>query len=60
MDFRTRWVRENRYLVLHVPSVLVPEERNAVINPGHTEFLGVRMTIERNFRFDPQMFAGAR
>ena len=60
MDFGTRWARENRSLVLYVPSVLVPEERNAVINPGHSEFAGVKMTIERDFRFDPRMFAGAR
>lgn len=60
MVFGTRWARENRSLVLYVPSVLVPEERNAVLNPGHPEFAGVKMTIERDFRFDPRMFAGAR
>ena len=56
MEFGTRWARENRSLVLYVPSVLVPEERNAVLNPDHPEFDGTRMTIEREFRFDPRMF----
>lgn len=59
MDFGTGWARENRSLVLYVPSVLVPEERNAVVNPGHSEFAAVKMTIERDFRYDLRMFAGA-
>lgn len=59
MDFGTRWARENRSLVLYVPSVLVPEECNAVVNPGHSEFAAVKMTIERDFRYDPRMLASA-
>ena len=59
MDFGTQWARENRSLVLYVPSVLVPEERNAVLNPRHAEFSGVKMTIQRSFRFDSRMFIGS-
>lgn len=55
MQFGTRWVRENRSLVLYVPSALVPEEQNGLLNPDHAEFAGVAMTIERPFRFDPRM-----
>lgn len=29
------WVRSNRTLALRVPSVVVPEESNFLINPGH-------------------------
>jgi RES domain-containing protein len=60
MEFGTRWARENRSLVLYVPSVLVREERNAVLNPNHPEFSGVRMTIEREFHYDPRMFRTRR
>jgi RES domain-containing protein len=60
MDFGTRWARGNRSLALYVPSVLVPEERNAVINPGHAEFGAVRMAIERDFRFDVRMYEPRR
>ena len=59
MDYGTRWAREQRSLVLYVPSVLVREERNAVINPVHSEFAAVTMTIERPFRYDARMFRGA-
>jgi RES domain-containing protein len=55
MDFGTRWAHEHRSLVLYVPSVLVPEERNVVIDPNHAEFAGVGMAVERDFLFDPRM-----
>ena len=63
MQFGTRWALESRSLVLSVPSVLVKEEGNAVLNPNHPQFALVTMTIERDFRYDPRMFAvrsGAR
>ena len=40
----------------HVPSALVPEERNAVINPAHREFAAVQMVIEREFGYDDRMY----
>ena len=55
MDFGTRWAKELRTLVLYVPSALLPEETNAVINPNHPEFAGVKMKIERPFTFDSRM-----
>jgi RES domain-containing protein len=59
MNYGTRWARDQRSLVLYVPSVLVREERNVVINPVHSEFAAVTMTIERPFRYDARMFRGA-
>jgi RES domain-containing protein len=56
MDFGTDWARDGRSLVLHVPSALVPEEGNAVLNPRHPEFSGVRLAVERPFRYDPRMY----
>lgn len=56
MDFGTRWARENRSLVLCVPSALVREESNAVLNPSHTEFAAVTMVIERDFHYDARMY----
>lgn len=57
MDFGTTWAREGRSLVLYVPSALVPEEGNAVLNPNHPEFAAVRMSIQRAFQYDPRMYA---
>ena len=60
MEFGTRWAQENRSLVLDVPSALVHEEANAVLNPNHSEFVGVKMTIERDFQYDGRLFAPRR
>jgi len=60
MQYGTQWVRENRSLVLYVPSAIVPEETNGVLNPGHPEFRAVRMKIEREFLYDSRMFASRR
>jgi RES domain-containing protein len=56
MTFGTTWATERRSLTLYVPSVLIPEEKNAVLNPRHEEFPRVRMVIERDFRYDPRMY----
>lgn len=60
MEFGTRWTREKRSLVLYVPSALLREERNAVLNPNHPEFAGVKMVIEREFHYDPRMYVPRR
>jgi RES domain-containing protein len=56
MDLGTRWAQERRSLVLYVPSALVPEEGNAVLNPSHPEFSQVAMSIQRDFHYDPRMY----
>jgi RES domain-containing protein len=60
MDFGTAWAQQRRSLALYVPSALVPEEGNAVLNPDHPEFRGVKMSIQRDFRYDPRMSRRAR
>lgn len=56
VEYGTRWAREIRSLVLDVPSALVREERNAVLNPKHPQCAGVRLAIEREFHYDQRMF----
>ncbi len=56
MDFGTTWARANRSLVLYVPSAVLREETNAVLNPHHAEFAAVEMTIERDFSYDPRLY----
>jgi RES domain-containing protein len=57
MQFGTRWAAENRSLVLYVPSAIVREEINAVLNPNHPEFVGVKTRIERPFHYDARLYA---
>jgi RES domain-containing protein len=53
-EIGTRWANGGKSLLLFVPSVLVPEESNALINPLHQEFRRVKRRIEK-FSFDPRL-----
>ena len=37
-DYGSAWFRESRSVALAVPSIIVPEERNVVLNAAHPEF----------------------
>lgn len=47
------WVARSSSTVLEVPSRVVPEEANYLLNPDHPEFASVRVGQPRAFRFDP-------
>lgn len=46
------WLDDGTFLWLAVPSAVVPEERNILINPAHPKFRTVRVRSERPFAFD--------
>src|SRR6266705_3526790 len=35
-DFGTRWLRDSKECVLEVPSIVVPDENDYLINPSHS------------------------
>jgi RES domain-containing protein len=41
--------------VLQIPSVLVPEEHNFLLNPEHGDFARLRFGKPQPFRFDPRL-----
>jgi RES domain-containing protein len=49
------WITRRESLVLQVPSVLVPEEDNFVVNPEHPDARDVRIVGTRAFHFDPRL-----
>jgi RES domain-containing protein len=49
------WLDRNDQLVLEVPSILVPEETNFVVNPAHPHMRDVGIISSRTFRFDPRL-----
>ena len=50
------WLRARRTAVLIVPSALIPEELNTLLNPTHADAGRVRVVSSRPFTFDPRLF----
>jgi RES domain-containing protein len=60
MHFGSEWARSHRSLVLFVPSAIIPEATNGIVNPNHPEFARVRMKIDRDFHYDQRIFEARR
>jgi RES domain-containing protein len=54
-DLGTDWVRSGATAVLSVPSVIIPSERNYLLNPAHPDFARIRFFPPRSFRFDRRL-----
>jgi RES domain-containing protein len=50
-----RWLRESKSVVLSVPSVVIPTERNFILDPSHADFARVVINPPTPFSFDPRM-----
>ncbi len=55
-DLGTAWALEGATAVLAVPSAVIPQERNYLLNPAHPEFRRIRVHPPEPFRFDPRMW----
>ena len=51
-----QWFRSSRTAVLSIPSVVVPHERNFVLNPTHRKFARIMIGRSEPFTFDPRMW----
>lgn len=50
------FIKSKESLCLQVPSAVVQEESNFLINPLHVDFKKVRITAARQFKFDNRLF----
>ncbi|MGH7936283.1 MAG: RES family NAD+ phosphorylase [Chthoniobacterales bacterium] len=50
-----RWIAEARSVALLVPSVVVPVERNGLVNPRHPRFKIDWVKGPTRFRYDPRL-----
>jgi RES domain-containing protein len=50
------WLQEQRTPVLRVPSAIVPESPNLLINPAHPAASTGRVLDARRFTFDPRLW----
>ena len=49
------WVESGASLLLRVPSAVVWEENNVLVNPRHAEAEKLQVVATRPFRFDPRL-----
>lgn len=55
MDLGTEWCRTTATLLLLVPSVVVPEEHNILINPRHPAISRLSARKVRKWQYDPRL-----
>ncbi|MEI8294253.1 MAG: RES family NAD+ phosphorylase [bacterium] len=54
-EIGTEWLRSKRSPVLQVPSVLIPDEPNYLLNPRHPDCENFFPVRARDFFFDPRL-----
>jgi|SRR4051812_29529583 RES domain-containing protein len=56
--FGDEWLAAGRTAALQVPSVIVPESANILVNPRHPDATRVTMAKKRPFVFDERLWSG--
>ena len=56
-ELGTKWMIQAKHLVVSVPSVVVPMERNFLINPTHPGFSKIRVGPPSAIDIDPRLFS---
>ncbi len=59
LDLGTSWLRAKSSALLAVPSVIVPEELNVLINPLHPDSPAITARKVRRWLYDPRLIKSA-
>ncbi len=52
----TKWLDSGESIALELPSIVIPMERNLMLNPAHPRFREVKAVDMSPFFFDPRIF----
>ncbi len=55
LDLGEKWIAEQRSAILLVPSSIIPEEPNVLINPGHADMRKIGLRKVRKWTYDPRL-----
>lgn len=55
MQFGDQWLISGKSALLCLPSVIVPEDTNVLINPGHTDARLIRARAQRQLLYDTRL-----
>ena len=53
--FGNDFIAAGKYLGIIVPSAVIPEGRNMLINPNHPQFKHAEYTVVRDFKYDGRL-----
>lgn len=59
LDWGSGWAAGKTTLLAKVPSVIVPEELNVLVNPAHPDISHVKAVKTRKWTYDQRLHAGA-
>jgi RES domain-containing protein len=59
-DIGTQWAAEGETALLQVPSVLIPEEVNYILNPFHADLKKIKFSDPKPFYFDSRMWKSGK
>lgn len=54
-DIGTKWAQKKTSLILRVPSALIPDEYNLVLNSKHADFMKIRIGNPQPFTLDKRI-----
>ena len=55
-NYGTDWLKSNKKLALSVPSAVLPNEHNILLNPNHIDFKDVKITKKEILDIDARVF----
>ena len=51
-EIGNKFIRDNKFLLLKVPSVIIEEDYNFIFNPNHAQSSEIKLVDKRVFKFD--------
>ena len=57
-QFGNEFISTAKYLGIIVPSAIIPEGKNMLLNPNHPQFSRAEYTIVRDFKYDSRLNKG--
>lgn len=54
-DIGDSWISKCEAVILKVPSAIIPEESNYLLNPNHSDFKLIKVKNIENFKFDQRI-----
>ena len=54
--FGEKWLKEKRSAVLRVPSAVLPQENNYILNPLHPDFASIKISVAMLIHLDSRLW----